>query len=97
MADKENSRRFRNQYHHDIDKRTVILNRKDPLKYLKDKNINIKKPMKPVPPIALGINTEKIQSSITPTDPYYYSGIFTREKHQAEKEKNEDSSERDEI
>ena len=86
MADKENSRRFRRGYRIENGKRKRISLKKfdDPIDYLK-KYTDVEKPMEPIPPIMLGIETSSNQNNVTPSDPLYYSKVFKMAEKKNEK------------
>ena len=86
MADKENSRRFRRGYRIENGKRKRISLKKidDPIDYLK-KYTDVKKPMEPIPPIMLGIETSSNQNNVTPSDPLYYDAVFKKARKDSKK------------
>ena len=93
MADKENSRRFRGGYRIENGKRKRISLKKidEPIDYLK-KYADVKKPMEPIPPIMLGIETSSNQNNVTPSDPLYYNAVFKKARKDLKK-KNEKAPE----
>ena len=93
MADKENSRKFRNQYQIRNGKRERISLKKfdNPIKYLQEK-LDVKKPLKPIPSIMLGFGDSSNQNNVTPSDPLYYNAVFKKARKDLKK-KNEKAPE----
>ena len=87
MADKENNRDFRNQYKIiRKDKRErLTLKKLDPIKYFQKNNLDVKKPMKPIPSIMLGFGASSNQNNVTPSDPLYYDAVFKKARKDSKK------------
>ena len=97
MADKENSRRFRGGYRIENGKRKRISLKKidDPIDYLK-KYTDVEKPMEPIPPIMLGIETSSNQNNVTPIGPLYYDAVFKKARKDSKKKTEKTPEEKEE-